>query len=391
MQKKLASNSMNPTGFYGPHLLKKGSNFMVKNIIYLITVFFLFSTPAFTASIDTDNLKVYSEEGKFPAAATTPDKIVRRAAFDIGSGQIKVQVSDVNLMANKIVNVLFTDAVNIALREDLVKSLDGRLSIEIQNKTVDAIAQLMQKAKSFYPEAYHAVATESLRLAKNGAALVDRIKKETDLTVTIVTQEEEGILGFLSAVSEANVDPNKVVSWDLGGGSFQITTRCGEHYSVYQGRFGKIPMKYALLKIQGKNVEQTFSPNPISKSQANQAIQFVKDSIKNVPIKLSQKLNQPDVIVLGIGINPLWRILQCMNYDSNQILRELERRLNLEDESIRVMDSISVDRKEVATYAVSNLILASAIMEVFQIHQVQYVGKLSANAIGALLSPEYWK
>lgn len=317
-------------------------------------------------------------------------KIVRRAAFDIGSGQIKMQISDVDLTANKIINVLLTDTAYVGLRENLVKSLDGRLSSDIQNKTVEAISELMKKAAPFHPKAYHAIATEALRLAKNADTLVERIKNETGMSVTIVSQEEEGILGFISAVSEADIDPTKVVSWDFGGGSFQITTKCGDNYSVYLGRLGKTPMKNALLKIQEKDVDPTSSPNPISKPQAIQAIQFVKDNIKDVPIELRQKLKQPDVVVLGVGINPLWGMQKNTHYDINRVLKELNCRLNLDDAAIRIKDSIPADRKEAFPHVVSNLILAYGVMEALDITQVHYVGTQGANAIGALLSPQYW-
>lgn len=322
---------------------------------------------------------------------TQQQKVERRAAFDIGSGQIKMQISDVDLRTNKIVNVLFTDSAYVGLRENLVKSLDGRLSSDIQNKTVEAISELIKKAALFHPEAYHAVATEALRLAKNADTLVERIEKETGTPVTIVSQEEEGILGFISAVSEANVDLDKVVSWDLGGGSFQITTKCGDYYSVYLGSLGKTPMKNALLKIQGKDVDPMFSPNPISKSQANQAIQFVKDNIKDIPIELRQKLNDPNVVVLGVGINPLWGMEQSTHFDNNRVLKELNCRLNLDDTAIRIKDSIPANRKEASTHVVSNLILAYGVMEALDITHVHYVGTQGANAIGALLSPKYWK
>lgn len=185
---------------------------------------------------------------------------MRRAAFDIGSGQIKMQVSDVDITSNKIINVLLTDAMYVGLRENLANSLDGRLSVEIQNKTVGVISELIKKAAYFSPEAYHAIATEGLRLAKNRDELVKRIENETGVPVTIVSQEEEGVLGFISAVSEADVDLDKAVVWDIGGGSFQITAMCGGQYSVYLGRFGKTPMKNAMLKIQGKDLDSLPSP-----------------------------------------------------------------------------------------------------------------------------------
>ncbi len=372
----------------------------MNNLFYTLSFAFLLFTTHISAIIsEKADFKVNEqeikgewlsdEEAKKPLKSA-PHKIVRRAAFDIGSGQIKMQVSDIDLTTNKIINVLLTDTAYVGLRENLVKSLDGRLSSDIQNKTVEAISELMKKATPFHPEAYHAIATEALRLAKNGDTLVERIKNEMGMSVTIVSQEEEGILGFISAMSEAHVDPYRAVSWDFGGGSFQITTKCGDHYSVYLGRLGKTPMKNALLKIQGKDLDPTSSPNPISKLQATQAIQFVKDNIKDIPIELRQKLKQSDVVVLGVGINPLWGMQKSTHYDINRVLQELNCRLNLDDAAIRINDSITADRKEAFPYVVSNLILAYGVMEALDITQVHYVGTQGANAIGALLSPQYW-
>lgn len=159
---------------------------------------------------------------------------------------------------------------------------------------------------------------------------------------------------------------------------------------MYLGRLGKIPIKNALLEIQGRDVDPMSSPNPISKSQAIQAIQFIKENIKDVPVELRQKLNCPDIVVLGVGINPLWGMQQSTYFNNNRVLKELDGRLNLDDTEIRIKDSISVDRKEAFPYVVSNLILAYGVMEALGITQVHYVGTQGANAIGALLSPKYW-
>ncbi len=313
--------------------------------------------------------------------------IERRAALDIGSGKIKIQVSDVDLTDNRIVNVLFTDTANVGLREDLSKSLDGRLSSEIQNQTIHAIAQLITQASQFQPNAYHAVGTESLRLAKNADVLVERIQQETGVNVTIVTQEEEGILGFISAISEADVDPDRAISWDFGGGSFQITTKCADRYLIYQGKLGKVPLKNALLKIQGKN---TFSPNPVSQSQTLETIQFIKHTLQDIPFELRQKLQESNGIVLGIGINPLWGLSKCNNFDRRRILNELNERLDLDDFALRNKYPMYANPKEAVTYIVSNLILADGVMEAFDISQVRYVGTQGANAVGLLLSSQYW-
>lgn len=345
----------------------------------------LFFTPVVAAN------QVIQYENDNEVQDSPSHDIVRRVAFDIGSGQIKMQVSDVDITVGRIINVLLMDSAQVALREDLVKSLDGRLSLEIQNKLVNTISQFIKRAEPFHPTAYHAVGTESMRLAKNGNALADLIEKETGVPVTIISQEEEGILGFISAINESDVNPDKAIAWDFGGGSFQITIRSDGRFAVYQGRLGKIPVRNALLEIQGKDVRQTISPNPISKIEVDQAVRYIKDNIKDVPVEIIQKLHQQDAVVLGVGINPLWCMKNNTEFDRQRVLQEIEERLGLDDHAIGIKDSVDVKYKESIAYIVSNLILAYGIMDALDIHEVKYVGTQGANAMGTLLSSKYWK
>ncbi|MCE5318396.1 MAG: hypothetical protein LLG04_13680 [Parachlamydia sp.] len=312
-------------------------------------------------------------------------QIVRRAALDIGSGKVKIQVADVDLAANKITQVIFSDNAVVRLREDLNSSLEGRLSLGIQENLFEVISELMKKAAAHQPEAFHGIATEPLRLAKNRDEVLLRIKQETGLSVTVVSQEQEGVIGLITAASQAGVDLDQAVSWDIGGGSFQLATKCGNRFIVFQECLGSVPMKQAVLKIQGKNPEHHFSPNPISQRDMERSLQFLKTHLHEVPPELYLKLMQPDVVVLGIGIHPLWSF--SVDYEKLQVLRELYRRLNLTDKQLGAKDGWS--QKE--AYLVSNLILTYGVMDHAGIQSVQYVGTAAGNAIGVLLSPQYWK
>lgn len=113
--------------------------------------------------------------------------------------------------------------------------------------------------------------------------------------------------------------------------------------------------------------------------------------MQDIPDHLRQKLSHPDVVVLGVGINPLWGMSQSSEFSIQQIVEELENRLDLDDHAIRAKDALPLDRKEAFTHIVSNLVLAYGLMEALDIVQVSYVGTPGANAVGALLSPQYWK
>ena len=74
------------------------------------------------------------------------------------------------------------------------------------------------------PVAIAAVATAVFRKAPNGAAYVERLRREAGVPVSRISQAQEAEIGFLTASSLTPITmPNEdVVSWDSGDGSFQI-------------------------------------------------------------------------------------------------------------------------------------------------------------------------
>jgi hypothetical protein len=58
--------------------------------------------------------------------------LTRRGAFDIGSGATKLMIADVS--STQIVEILFGEERPVAFSADLLRSDNGCLSDEIQNK-----------------------------------------------------------------------------------------------------------------------------------------------------------------------------------------------------------------------------------------------------------------
>ena len=314
--------------------------------------------------------------------------IQRRAAFDIGSGTIKMLVADIDISTGKILHHLFIDRIPLKLRENL--NSDQKFDANTQTLVIEALQTLKSRAAAFHPQAYSAIATESMRLALNGPELAKRIEEETGIPVFIVSQEEEGIIGFLTAVDAADIDANSALSWDSGAGSFQMTTKQADQFVIYRGRLGIVPMKCAILNIQGKNLDAS-TPNPISDSQFQEATAFIKNTVGELPQELKKKISNPNTVILGLGVNSLWGMQEKLDYTRTDVLKAISLRLNLNDEAISLLPSFN-NRKTFTPDAVSNLILTQGVMEAFNIHEVRYVGASpSGNAAGILLSPQYWK
>jgi exopolyphosphatase/pppGpp-phosphohydrolase len=121
----------------------------------------------------------------------------------------------------------------------------------MQSIVIQSIKNLLKKENLFIPSKYHIVTTEGLRLSKNSASLIKRIKEETGISTSIAMQEE-GVLGFLSAMAVSNIPPSNALVWDIGGGSFQMTTKQDNDYIILKGNPGRLSMKQAILKLEKK-------------------------------------------------------------------------------------------------------------------------------------------
>ncbi len=67
-----------------------------------------------------------------------------------------------------------------------------------------------------------AIATEAFRKADNGMDFAQQVREKTGIPLHVISQEEEGMIAFYSAVSSSNQHPDNLLLWDIGTGSFQI-------------------------------------------------------------------------------------------------------------------------------------------------------------------------
>lgn len=313
-----------------------------------------------------------------------------RAAFDLGSGKIKVQVALVDTSLQKIVKIFFTGIEPVPLREDLLSQKNGKLSDNIQKEAIRVIKTLKAKAGLFNPQKYVAVGTESLRLANNGNEFAKRIEKEAMIRTKIISQEEEAILGFFSATSLNDIDPAEVVMWDSGAGSFQFacTNEEDSKYTIYKGKLGKIPMKNVITELQGKSPSK--SPNPISEEIFLQAIEVIHKDLEDFPETIKEKIGR-GALILKIGGHPLAGY--PLDFSKQHVFKAIEKNLGKKDEEVKKNES-SPKKKEslkvAPPFVVSNYILTFAIMEHLGIEKVLYP-KTHGLASGLLRYQSYWE
>lgn len=221
--------------------------------------------------------------------------IVKRGAFDIGSGDTKITIADVDTDTNKIVKIHFQNYTTVPLRRDLASSADRTLSPEIQEHLI-AVLQTYLK----YPaDQWFGIGTSVFRTATNGMEVLERIKFETGMTIHLASQYEEGEIGFQTAVAVSGLEEDQVIAWDSGSGSFQITAKHEGKMEMYGEEFAFISaLEVLFTTIRQQSFDRPVTPNPVTKEEIERLAQIIQTE------KLSPSpgwLAESDKTVVGFG------------------------------------------------------------------------------------------
>lgn len=311
--------------------------------------------------------------------------IVRRAAFDFGSGKIKVQVADVDTTSQQILTTLYSEAIIVRLSEDLAHQSDGKFSQAIMVQAVEVARTLKQAAVKFGAEEFCGVATEAYRVALNGQDLVNLYLNELSIPAKIISQDAEGKFGFLALLQETKLNPAQTICWDIGGGSFQITYLNKEgRLQSYKGPFGRASIKNAIIThVKHQNPQEVSTPNPMNNDEWLAALAYFDTALPEVPEDLRDKLNQPDVQLVGISAHPE-RLRALGSYQSKDVLMALNDRLNKRDEELSA-------EHHSPNMAIGELVIIHGLMTALDVDQVAYYRTNGGSTSGLLVSHEHWR
>lgn len=247
-----------------------------------------------------------------------------RVSFDFGTGSIKGKVAVVDKCkgiiatsrifkenSNLMVPCIETNEANSKqIKESCFETTKMRF-IELE-KTLD-ISCRKQKCRS--------IATAWARNTINSDELIGQING-LGANLRKISQEEEGQIAFKSVMANlgGKIDPKDIIVFDIGGGSFQLSTLDEQgNIHVFMGDHGVESFdKFIREKY---NFPQTSSNPYFSSSQlemiVNDTMEKYKSQIENDPI-ISKKLANPNIKVFGIG-GPVQRALLKQMYTTEII------------------------------------------------------------------------
>lgn len=339
--------------------------------------------------------------GACAAASEAEDNCVAvRAAYDVGSSTTKVKVARVDVCQDRILEVLLEESESVAYQEDLSRAEDGALSETVRREGLQALRQLQAAASEYEPVLETGVATAALRKAVNGDRFLRLLRDQTRIDLSVISDEKEAMLGFQAVVANLDVEPGHVVVWDIGGGSMQVIARrsgdarhgrddtearAGDDMprQVYhEGRTASVRFRDRIIRdLQGRNPDETQTPNPISPQVAEAALALARELAGDLPDALAQRMRDPKASVVGIGGVHYYSIRGQLDtedgpYTREQVAAVLENRIGQTDDQIG---------GPFANTEVSNLILVLGHMQAWGIEKVQPANVTISD--GLLLRP----
>lgn len=159
------------------------------------------------------------------------------AAIDVGSNSIKLVVVDA--AASDSFAVLAREKDTVRLGHDTLRN--GRLAPEAIERAVESIKRFRSIAEARGAEQVIAVATASVREARNADQLIKEVERKAGVSLEVLSPIEEGRLIGLAAAQGCPGQGNSILNVDIGGGSTEISLmRDASPASLFSVKLGAI-------------------------------------------------------------------------------------------------------------------------------------------------------
>ncbi len=142
---------------------------------------------------------------------------MRIASIDIGTNTILLLVAEVS---GKKLKPLFEMETIVRLGEGVQKN--GILSQEAMKRGFQTLTQYLERCQVMGVQEIFAVGTSALREAKNSDHFLKMIKEKLNLSIEVISGEEEAQLSFLAVVRDLKESKKSTLVIDVGGGSTEF-------------------------------------------------------------------------------------------------------------------------------------------------------------------------
>ena len=197
-----------------------------------------------------------------------PPSVKSVASIDIGTNTILLLVAEVS--QGKI-NPLFDMETVVRLGEGVHKN--GILSKEAMERGLQTLSQYLERCQAMKIQKIFAVGTSALREAKNSEDFLTLVKEKLDLSIDVISGEEEARLSFLAVARDLRKTGEPVMVVDIGGGSTEFIL----------GKNDQIRQWISLPLGSVRFTEQFLHSDPVQEEEWQKMMRKILESLVDIP------------------------------------------------------------------------------------------------------------
>ncbi len=197
-----------------------------------------------------------------------PTLAKRVASIDIGTNTILLLIAEVSEGEMK---PLFEMEAIVRLGENLQKS--GVISPQAVDRGLQTLTQYLERCQAWEVQKLFAVGTSALREAKNSEVFLKLVKEKLNLSIGVISGEEEAQLAFLAVAKDLKETGKPVLVVDVGGGSTEFILGRGDQISQW------ISLPLGSVRF----TEQFLCSDPVQEKEWEKMEKKIRELLINIP------------------------------------------------------------------------------------------------------------
>jgi exopolyphosphatase/guanosine-5'-triphosphate,3'-diphosphate pyrophosphatase len=198
-------------------------------------------------------------------APSSPERV---ASIDIGTNTILLLIAEVG--EDKL-RILFEAETLVRLGEGLQKNRN--LSQEAMKRGLQTLAQYMKRCKEMEVQQVFAVGTSALREAKNSRDFLEIIEGKLNLSIQVISAEEEARLSYLAVARDLKESERPIVVVDVGGGSTEFILGKGDRIIEW------VSLSLGIVRF----TERFLHSDPIKEEEWEEMVKEIRKLLFRIP------------------------------------------------------------------------------------------------------------
>jgi len=190
------------------------------------------------------------------------------ASIDIGTNTILLLIVEVDEGRMKS---LFEMETVVRLGERIHEN--GVLLKEAMSRGLQTLSQYLERCRAMEVQKIFAVGTSALREAKNSGDFLKLVKGELDLSIEVISGEEEAQLSFLAVARDLEETGKTFLVVDIGGGSTEFILSKGDQIRQW--------MSLPLGSV--RFTEQFLKSDPVREEEWQEMEREIRKRLINIP------------------------------------------------------------------------------------------------------------